>query len=50
MPLMSTPCSTKSSSVIKSPSKSTKMMIEMVAERTCGRSGQVTYFISAMTP
>jgi len=27
-----------------------KMMIEIVADRTCGRSGHVTFFISAITP
>ena len=50
MPLMRMPCSAKSSSVMTSPSNSTKMMIAMVADRTCGTSGHVTLRISAITP
>ena len=42
------PCSTKSSSVMNRPRNSTKMMIAIVADRTCGKSGHVTLRISAI--
>src|SRR5262245_6644230 len=46
----STPWRIASRIVITSPSTSTKMMIAMVAERTWGKSGQVTLRSSARTP